>query len=285
MRVLDLDPSSLREWLAAVGLLRLVTETTDTGRLAWRLDTGRYRLAVEDVPHDLAQRCADWIAIRRPAWHFAGRQNVDFDAEFWRTHALAASGVEAVLWCAIASDAVWHPKGRKLQASKLEFAQGGGHQDWLFTLRKPFVDEHCKADELARVLDGRPAMPPKKTASRAGKVSRWDPDCDRDHAYLASAPADEPVVQDQTINALAAIGFASCPSAPSARGLVTPIVHERGVLRWPVWPLPIRLADLEAALCCGWSWPTMEARRWHVDKLIRFSRGELREPEAYRSFS
>ena len=46
MRVLDLDPASLREWLAAVGLLRLVTETTDTGRLAWRLDAGRYRLVV-----------------------------------------------------------------------------------------------------------------------------------------------------------------------------------------------------------------------------------------------
>jgi hypothetical protein len=135
-----------------------------------------------------------------------------------------------------------------------------------------------------------PRLPPSRDASngggpRAGRVSRWDPDCDRDHAYLASAPADEPVVQDQTINALAAIGFASCPSAPSARGLVTPIVNERNVLRWPVWPIPIRLADLEAALCCGWSWPTMEARRWHAGELIRFSRGELREPKASSAFS
>ena len=50
MAELDLVPSSLREWLAAVGLLRLVTETTETGRLQWRNERGRYRLFIEDMP-------------------------------------------------------------------------------------------------------------------------------------------------------------------------------------------------------------------------------------------
>jgi hypothetical protein len=98
----------------------------------------------------------------------------------------------------------------------------------------------------------------------------------------AKAPTKDPMSQDQTINALAAIGLANVPSAPAARGLATPLIGERGLLNWPIWTEAVRLADLEAALCCGWSWPTMEARRWLSGKLYCFSRGELRELEASR---
>jgi hypothetical protein len=61
-----------------------------------------------------------------------------------------------------------------------------------------------------------------------------------------------------------------------------PLVGPQGRLGWPIWTAPLRLADLEAALCCGWSWPTMEARRWLSGKFYCFSRGELREPEVSR---
>src|SRR5262245_35828207 len=105
MHVLDLDPSSLRDWLASVGLLRIVSETTEAGRLVWRAIVGRYRLIVESAPDDLAQRCAAWVAANRGAWQFAGKQNVDFNAGFWREHAVGTTGIEAALWCALASDA------------------------------------------------------------------------------------------------------------------------------------------------------------------------------------
>jgi hypothetical protein len=274
--LLDLDPASLREWVAAVGLLRLVTETTHAGRLAWRLDAGRYRLVVDDVPDDLARRCADWISVNRGAWHFAGRQNVDFDAAFWRTHALGATGVETALWCALASDAVWHRDGKKLKASGLEYAHGGGHQHWLASLRGFLADSAVTAEQFARMLANR------RDEEMEGCICRWDPACERDHALRAKAPTRDPMAQDQTINALAAIGLASCPSAPGERQLVTPLVAAQGRLAWPIWTAPLRLADLEAALCCGWSWPTMEARRWLSGKLYCFSRGELREPKASR---
>jgi hypothetical protein len=51
------------------------------------------------------------------------------------THARGASGVEAALWCAVASDAVWHCDGKKLKSSGLEYAHGGGHQHWLAGIR------------------------------------------------------------------------------------------------------------------------------------------------------
>ena len=113
-----------------------------------------------------------------------------------------------------------------------------------------------------------------------GEICRWDHACERDHAYRAKAPTKDRMTQDQTVNALAAIGLASCPSAPTGRGLVTPLVERDGIF-WPVWLEPLRIADLDAVLCCdrtSWTWPTMRGRRWVSNKLYCFARGELCEP-------
>lgn len=268
----DLDPANLRDWMAAVGLLRLVSETTDAGRVVWRREPGGGRLQVQEVPDDLAERCARWIEAHRDAWAFAGLKNVDFDGDTWREHALEADGIAAALWCAVASDAIQHRSGTKLQASALEYGHGGGHQHWLASLRE-FVDQAVTAGDLARVLSGG------RDDRMKGSICRWDYECERNHAYRAKAPTSDKMTQDQTINALAAIGLASCPSAPTRRGLATPLIEGR-VIQWPLWTDPVRIADLEAALCCGWSWPTMRARRWLSGKFYCFSRGELREPEA-----
>lgn len=270
----DLDPSSLRDWMAAVGLLRVVSETTAEGSLVWRLDRGRYRLSAMAVPSDLADLCAGWVERNSDKWHFAGRANVDFDATFWREHSMAASGLETSMWCAVASDAVWHRDGKKLKASGLEYAHGGGHQHWLASLAG-FLSEPVTAVDFARVLSGQ------RDATTAGGICRWDPACERDHALRAKAPTSDKMWQDQTVNALAAIGLASCPSAPGEHGLRTPLVSGRDRLDWPIWTDPLRIADLEASLCCGWIWPSMTARRWLSGKLYCFARGELREPGAF----
>jgi hypothetical protein len=272
--MLDLDPANLRDWMAAVGLLRLVSETTKHGRLAWYVENGRYRLEAVDVPPDLAERCVEWVDQHRDAWRFAEHKNVDFDAATWRSHASGVHGLAASLWCAIASDAVPHRSGTKLQASGLEYGHGGGHQHWLYSMRR-FLEGAVTVQDFARVLSGQ------RDDGMKGEICRWDHECERSHAYRAKAPTKDKMSQDQTINALAAIGLASCPSAPTRQGLVTPIVdRERDRLLWPVWTEPLRIADLEAALCCGCSWPTMQARRWLSGKLYCFSRGELREPGA-----
>jgi hypothetical protein len=192
----------------------------------------------------------------------------------WREQALAATGIETELWCAVASDAVWHNDGKKLKASGLEYAHGGGHQHWLASLREFVTGSAASEEQFARVLSNH------RDENMPGRICRWDPSCERDHALRAKAPSKDPMSQDQTINTLAAIGFASCPSAPGEHRLFTPLVGARGHIAWPIWTDPLRLADLEAALCCGWTWPTMEARRWLSGKLYCFSRGELREPEA-----
>ncbi|MCB1281776.1 MAG: hypothetical protein KDB18_09665 [Salinibacterium sp.] len=270
--MLDLDPTSLRDWMAAVGLLRLVSETSEKGRLLWLLDRGRYRLEGRDVPNDLAERGADWIEAHKSEWSFAGQKNVNFPAATWRHAAASAQGLEAAMWCAVGSDAVMHRSGSKVQASGLEYGHGGGHQHWLASMRD-FLNGAVKAEHLTRILSGG------RDERMKGPICRWDPECERNHAYRAIAPTDDKPTQDQTINALAAIGLASCPSAPTQRGLLTPLV-DGNALFWPVWLDELRLADLEAALCCGWMWPTMRGRRWLSGKLYCFSRGELCEPLA-----
>lgn len=277
-RILELDPANLRDWLAAVGLLRLISETAEDGALYWRLNNGRYRLVLETVSDNAVEAWSAWIAKHRGAWHFAGRQNVDFDGTYWRNQALTAQGIELALWCAIASDAVWHRNGKKLKASGLEYAHGGGHQHWLTSLGGFLGERSVAIAQLKRIISGA------KEESMEGPICRWDPACERDHALRGKAPSKDPMTQDQTLNALSAIGLTSCPSAPGSRGLLTPLVRERGRIVWPLWTDRLRIADLEAALCCGWTWPTMQSRRWLSGKLYCFSRGELREPEAYQEF-
>jgi hypothetical protein len=267
---LDFDPSSLRDWLAGVGLLRIVSDTTPTGRMQWRLERGRYRLFVIDSAQDLAQRCVDWVTRSRDAWMFDNLMNAKFSPEEWRQRAVSANGLEQTLWCALASDAIMHRDGKKLQASRLEYGHGGGHQHWLGSMRQ-FMQRPVDLDDFVRIMEGR------RDEGLEGPICRWDPACERDHAYRAKDPSKDPMSQDQTINLLAAVGLASCLSAPSSKGLLTSLVFQ-GKIRWPLWTDALRISDLEAALCCEWIWPTMASRRWTSDKLYCFSRGVLREP-------
>jgi hypothetical protein len=276
MAELDFDPSSLRDWLAGAGLLRILSDMTQGGRMQWRLERGRYRLFVIDAARDLPQKCVAWVERNRDAWQFGGFANANFSAEEWQQHAVNANGLEQTLWCALASDAVMHRDGKKLQASRLEYGHGGGHQHWLGSMRQ-FLSGAVDASDFARILEGR------RDEAMKGSICRWDPACERDHAYRAKDPSNDPMAQDQTINLLAAVGLASCPSAPSGKILLTPLVFRR-TLRWPLWTDALRIADLEASLCCEWTWPTMVARRWTSDKLYCFSRGVLREPEASTAF-
>ena len=55
----------------------------------------------------------------------------------------------------------------------------------------------------------------ERNEGMAHGICRWDPGCERDHAYRAKAPTDDRMTQDQTINALAVIGLAK--AALSAR--------------------------------------------------------------------
>jgi hypothetical protein len=214
------------------------------------------------------------VANNRAAWQLAGTPHDEFDAQFWREHAIKAKGLEAALWCALMSDAVMRHDGERPQATALKFGFGGekSGKNWLPRMRE-FLNEAATPDHLMRVLRG------ERDEGMGEDICRWDPACHREHAYRAKAPTADKMRQDQTINALATIALTSFPSAPRRNQLVTPLVAGREEFAWPVWTDPLRIADLEAALCCGWTWPTVSAR-WWIDQVFYVARGEMSEPVA-----
>ena len=193
-------------------------------------------------------------------------------AQFWGENASKASGLEAELWCALMSDAVMRSDGTRPQATALKFGFGEkGGKNWLPRMRR-FLNGAVTTDHFERLLRG------ERNEGMAKDICRWDPACYREHAYRAKALTADKMRQDQTINALTAIALASCASAPRRGQLVTPLSVQKEEFAWPVWTDALRLADLEASLCCGWAWPTIRAR-WWIDHVFNVARGALREPE------
>ena len=178
LQVPALNPLNLRDLMAAVGLTRLVTETGD-GATVWRRERGRYRLRLPGAPEDLARRCAAWVRAHGPAFAFGGLRNVAFDAAAWRERAMPAAGIEAALWCAVASDGVASQKkarlgeGQALRAPALEYAQGGGHVHWLNGMAL-FLGNGADAGDGAALAPGDFARVLKGDQRPSLSVSEWE---------------------------------------------------------------------------------------------------------------
>ena len=108
------------------------------------------------------------------------------------------------------------------------------------------------AKDFARVLSGN------RDETMIGNICRWDPACERSHAYRSKAPTNNPITQGSNDQCVGSDRLCELPVGTNDYGLVTPLIADRNTIRWPIWTEPIRTADLEAARCCGWSWPTME---------------------------
>ena len=106
--------------------------------------------SAEEMRTILCVSCSsDWLlmlsrdsrlgAIGRAAWATCSwvrriARDAGMTPAEWAAGAAGAEGLAAELWCALGSDACRHRKGR-IEASRLEYAQGGGHQHWLKSLR------------------------------------------------------------------------------------------------------------------------------------------------------
>ena len=286
------DADDLMSWIAALGALRGLSEVTDDqARLRWRHEAGAWRLVaqVPDDPDHLAAEVWAWLCRHADAWAWGGFDNVVMELAIWASHANAADGLAVELWAALGSDACRHRKG-KILASRLEYAQGGGHQDWLASLRgavQKLTDHRAGAEEVGRVL----WSPWRRQDLHL--VCRWDWRCERDHALMAVDPAKGmKVQQDNAATALAALGLASLPTAPGQHGLrgALAAVDDGATVRWPIWTVPMGTGDVEAlvgsqallgpqdqvaqrTLAALGVEAVMTARRWYAGKLVVFGRG------------
>lgn len=287
------EADNLMGWIAAVGALRVLEATHgEMVRLVWRPRGDGWQLTalgVED-PEAAAAAAHAWLKENEPAWAWDGYDDAVMTPEAWGEATATSHGLAAELWAALGSDGCVRKDGR-IQASRLEYAQGGGHQHWLASLRgtvqKVATGALTPAD-VARALWGT------WREQHGGLICRWDWRCERDHALMAADPADRANSQrqDHAATAFAAVGLASLPTAPTARGLVGALAggEERDRLCWPIWTVPMGLAEVEALavarallrpgesssrreLVARGVGAVMTAPRWYASKLIVFGRG------------
>lgn len=293
------EADDLMGWIAALGAQRAMGEVTgERVRTVWRPLGGGWRLAALDVdePSQLARQVTEWVRDQVDAWAWGGFDDVSMGPDAWAAGAREAGGLAAELWCALGSDGCLHRKG-KVEASRLEYAQGGGHQHWLGSLRgavRRLAQREIEPEDIARVLWDVWRRQDQKL------VCRWDWRCERDHALMAADPASSAMVmrQDHAATVLAAVGLASLPTAPGRHGLASSLAASDGTLRWPVWTVPMEIADIEVLLgseallgtqdhrsarelAARGVGAVMAARRWYAEKLIVFGRGR----EAARTLS
>jgi hypothetical protein len=290
------EASNLMGWIAAVGALRAFEATHgEAVRLVWRPRGDGWQLTALAIEHCDAAAAAvyAWIKESAAAWDWAGYDNAVMTPAAWAEAAGASEGLAAELWAAIGSDGCVRRDGR-IQASKLEYAQGGGHQHWLASLRGAV---HRVAAGALTPADLTRVLWQNWHEQDGGLICRWDWRCERDHALMAEDPAGRgnSQRQDHAATALAAIGLASLPTAPAARGLSGPLVSswDRDILCWPIWTVPMSLAEIEALVCARalqqardlgarrelaarGVGAVMAARRWYAGKLIVFGRGRER---------
>ena len=289
------EADDLLGWIAAVGALRALDSLTDgAARMVWRSQGGGWRLValeVNDPPEEVARRVWAWLREQAGAWDWGGFDDAGMAPETWAAGAGEARGLAAELWCAIGSDGRLHRKGGRIQASRLEYAQGGGHQHWLASLRgavRKLADGGIGPEDVARVLWG------EWRRRDEGLVCRWDWRCERDHALMAADPTSRSMLtrQDHAATALAAVGLASLPAAAGRGGLrgALAALDDEETVCWPVWTVPLGIADVEAMVVAeallgpqdNWAarelgargvGAVMAARRWYAGKLIVFGRG------------
>jgi hypothetical protein len=114
-----------------------------------------------------------WTSDHANAWAFGGHKNVSFPPEEWRKHAGGARGIKAALWCALGSDDVIHQDGKQIQASRLEYGHGGGHQHWLASMHA-FVGGSVAEANFARILAGERD---ENMRAEVQAICRWDAAC------------------------------------------------------------------------------------------------------------
>ena len=81
---------------------------------------------------------------------------------------------------------------------------------------------------------------------------RWDPTEYHPHARQSMDPKKDAIRTVNGANRLAAVGFTAYECVPTARGLATVSCMPGGaridVALWPIWPMPLSLAEVKVAM-------------------------------------
>jgi hypothetical protein len=228
-------------YLAALGALRLLSETRDDVQMRWVMD-GVWRpelVGMED--QDEASICDELLkAPRAPAETFIeliGSKNITVDgATFARLSMEAGQSAlfedrrAADFVAAFGSEVCEDEKKGRIEYTSFCFITGSGHQDFLDTMRA--LGEKIGASDLQKALFTR------WDYSDKGFSMRWDPGDAREYALRWNNPGPEGARTIWGANRLAIEALPLFPSYPAGRHLKTTGFRDNKPweeFTWPVW--------------------------------------------------
>lgn len=258
------DGSNPLGFLAAIGLLRVVTSAGHDVRLGFAAD-GSASAVLEGlvIPSEIAALVVADVkqSAHSPAWWLTyqkaekrgSKQVADIKAppaefreflercvECWTK----GDGEAAAYAAAFGTDVAVDGKGNTKPTA---FHFTAANQQFLGTveaIRASLSQEWIEASLFARHGD------------RPGGNLRWDPGAERNWALMASNPNDEGTRVNAPLEWLAFRGLPLLPSFPRGARIITTGVLGRGedmTFTWPLWSLPASLPIVRSVLQLDWS--------------------------------
>jgi hypothetical protein len=254
-----LDGSNPLAFLAALGVLRLITSYSSAGnvRLAWspelhpiiQLDAASSSIAdlvlcgLRDAIAEGVASLGDIIGVPVDQYRdFCTDKSMDIQQR---------SGVARLMFAAaFASDAVVDSSKGTVTPSALSFSNKQGGKLLLKDFRT--LVAHASSERIHAALFDHWCY------SDSGLPTfRWDPLDMRTGAHMATSPTDTETTSVMAANAIAFMGLSYLPTAPAEGSLSTTAIHRldgEWHLTWPLWRTPL-VSDVVASLMQRSEWP------------------------------
>lgn len=256
-----LDGTNPLGFLAALGVLRVLSFQEQGVKLSWRLSDGTWRPEVFGVRVPLPDLGAELhAAIRnldRSAWSID--KELPFLAARLREHAsksvanssqsnrlsadtLAAFGAE----CCREKKKVKKEEIEIFKDTEFRLVRSGDNQHNGLLAYAQFTLDDCNAEQIQNSLASDWLYRDEK------RSFRWDPAEDRGYALQWGNPSDDGALTERGANCLALFGMTCFPVIPvndqvetTGFGLKEP---KQASLTWPVWKHPINLGVVRSLL-------------------------------------
>lgn len=275
-----LDGTNPLGFLAALGVLRVLSFHQEDVKLSWKMSAGAWRPVVLRAPRSLSQLGTDLHEkIRRldqSAWFID--KELPFRANKLREHAqntvdnscwssrvtldtLSAFGAE----CFREQKIVKKEVVEIFEDTAFRLVRSGDNQHKGLLEYAAFTLADCGPEQIQRCLTSDWHYRDEK------KSFRWDPAEDRGYAYQWGDPGDDGALTERGANCLALFGMTLFPVIPSRRAAETTGFGlkeaKKSSFTWPIWNYPLNVSVVASMLALD------ELQRPYPDRLKLMSMG------------
>lgn len=208
---------------------------------------------LDPLQTDYERKREDWLralADAVPLPELALGKRIDCTDEEYRQFAAGSldaanhSRRDAVdMLAGFGTDAARKKNSESIEPTPFCFISGGGHQDFLDTVRQ--LIDRVSVDRIREALF-------RPWSYRDERLSmRWDPVEDRRYALLDTDPGPEGARTVWMANLLAYRALALFPCSPGRRGLATAgwaTIQTELTFTWPIWIVPITVETIRSLL-------------------------------------